>query len=496
MSALADGLAYVLSPSHFLFLFIGVTGGIVVGALPGLTGSVGIILLLPFLYYLEPATALIMLSGMFCGAIYGGSISAILISTPGTPSAAATVLDGYPLAQKGEAGKAIGVATIASTTGGIISTICMIFISPQLAKFALKFGPEEYFALMVFGLTVIASVSGASLVKGLVSGFFGLLIASIGIDELTGYARFSFDIPNLMTGFPMLPVLIGLFAISQIFIELGNVGKELKRYDQKIRGVLPTWKEFKRLIPVIIPSSFLGTFIGIIPGTGGTIASFMAYNEAKRLSKDPDSFGKGNLAGVAAPEAANNGTTGGAMVPLLTLGIPGDVITAVMLGALLLIGVRPGPLLFKQNPQIIHALFVGFMLAQFLILGLGLASVRVFPRVLKVPISFLFPIIFALCFLGSFSLNNSIYDMLVALLFGVIGYFMRKHGYAVAPMILGVILGPLAERELGKALIISHGNWLTLVQSPIAVFFYGISILSVTYSLLRVRSSRKKAKAG
>ncbi len=492
MSGLIEGLSYVLNPSHFPFLFIGVAGGIVVGALPGLTGSVGIILLLPFLYYLEPATSLIMLSGMFCGAIYGGSISAILISTPGTPSAAATVLDGYPLSEKGEAGKAIGVATLASTMGGIISTLCMIFISPQLARLALKFGPEEYFALMVFGLTVIASVSGASLVKGLISGFFGLLIASIGIDELTGYARFSFDIPNLMTGFPMLPVLIGLFAISQIFIELANVGKELKRYDQKIKGVLPTWREFKRLVTVIIPSSFLGTFIGIIPGTGGAIASFMAYNEARRFSKDPDSFGKGNLAGVAAPEAANNGTTGGAMVPLLTLGIPGDVVTAVMLGALLLIGVRPGPLLFEQNPQIINALFVGFMLAQFLILGLGLASVKVFPRILKVPISILFPVIFALCFLGSFSLNNSIYDMFVALLFGVIGYFMRKHGFAAAPMILGVILGPLAERELGKALIMSHGNWATLFQSPIALVFYGISILSVTYSLLRMQRLKRK----
>ena len=495
MSGLIEGLSYVLNPSHFPFLFIGVLGGILVGALPGLTGSVGIILLLPFLYYLEPATSLIMLSGMFCGAIYGGSISAILISTPGTPSAAATVLDGYPLSEKGEAGKAIGVATIASTMGGIISTLCMIFISPQLARFALKFGPEEYFALMVFGLTVIASVSGASLVKGLISGFFGLLIASIGIDELTGYARYSFDIPNLMTGFPMLPVLIGLFAISQIFIELSNVGKELKRYDQRIKGVLPTWGEFKRLLKVIIPASFLGTFIGIIPGTGGAIASFMAYNEARRFSKDPDSFGKGNLAGVAAPEAANNGTTGGAMVPLLTLGIPGDVVTAVMLGALMMIGVRPGPLLFEQNPQIINALFVGFMLAQFLILGLGLASVKVFPRILKVPISILFPVIFALCFLGSFSLNNSIYDMFVALLFGVIGYFMRKHGFAAAFMILGVILGPLAERELGKALIMSHGNWATLVQSPIALVFYGISILSVTYSLLRMqRLKRKKGK--
>jgi putative tricarboxylic transport membrane protein len=492
MSGLIEGLAYVLAPGHFLFLLIGVAGGIVVGALPGLTGSVGIILLLPFLYYLEPATSLIMLSGMFCGAIYGGSISAILISTPGTPSAAATVLDGYPLAQKGEAGKALGVATIASTIGGIISTLCMIFISPQLARFALRFGPVEYFALMVFGLTVIASVSGKSLVKGLICGFFGLLIASIGIDELTGYARYSFDIPNLMTGFPMLPVLIGMFAVSQIFIELANVGKPLSRYNQKIRGVLPTWKEFKRLITVIVPCSLLGTIIGIIPGTGGAIASFMAYNEARRFSKDPESFGKGNLAGVAAPEAANNGTTGGAMVPLLTLGIPGDVVTAVMLGALLVIGVRPGPLLFRQSPQIIRALFVGFMLAQFLILALGLASVKLFPQVLRVPISVLFPIIFALCFLGAFSLSNSVYDMLVALLFGVLGYFLRKHGFPVAPVILGVILGPLTERELGKALIISHGDWLTLLRSPIAVFFYGISILSVSYSLLRLRRDRSR----
>ncbi len=496
MSALLDGLVYVLNPAHFLFLFLGVAGGIVVGALPGLTGSVGIILLLPFLYYLDAATALIMLSGMFCGAIYGGSISAILISTPGTPSAAATVLDGYPLAQKGEAGKAIGVATIASTMGGIISTLCLIFIAPQLARFALKFGPEEYFALMVFGLTVIASVSGASLVKGLLSGFFGLMIAAIGIDELTGYARYSFGIPNLMTGFPMLPVLIGLFAISQIFMELEKVGKPIKHYDQKIRGVLPTWKEFKQLLVVIIPSSFLGTFIGIIPGTGGAIASFMAYNEARRFSKNPDSFGTGVLAGVAAPEAANNGTTGGAMVPRLTLGIPGDGVTAVMLGALMLIGVRPGPLLFKQNPEIISSLFVGLMFAQFLILAIGLLSVRVFPKVLKVPVPILFSIILALCFLGSFSLGNSIYDMFVALLFGVIGYFMRKHGFSAAPIILGVILGPLAEREMGKALIMSHGNWATLFNSPIALVFYGISVLSVTYSMLRMRRAKLKQSPG
>ncbi len=493
MYAVLEAIIFVFHPVHFFFLFIGVAGGIVVGALPGLTGSVGIILLLPFLFYVEPAVALIMLSGMFCGAIYGGSISAILISTPGTPSAAATLLDGYPLSQKGEAGKAIGVATIASTTGGIISVLCLIFIAPQLARFAVRFGPVEYFALMVFGLTIIASVSGESLIKGLLSGFFGLFIATIGMDPVMGYPRFTFGFTNLLLGFPMVSVLIGLFAVSQIFIQLEGVGKPQKAFNQRIKNVLPNRSELKRIFRVIIPSSLLGTFLGIIPGTGGAIASFMAYNEARRFSKDPDSFGTGNIEGIAAPEAANNGTTGGAMVPLLSLGIPGDVVTAVMLGALMVIGIRPGPLLFEQNPQVMNALFVGLMMAQFLILGLGLLSVRVFPKILKVPVRILFPVILTLCFVGAFSLSNSVYDMMVAFIFGLIGYGLRKMGFAAAPIILGVILGPIAEQELGRALIMSHGDWSVLLQSPIAIFFYCISILSVSYSLKSGLRKRKKS---
>jgi len=489
-----QGFLYILQPLHFMFLFLGVAGGIIVGAIPGLTASVGIILLLPLVYHLDASTAIVMLCGMFCGAIYGGSISAILISIPGTPSAAATVLDGYPLAQKGEAGKAIGIATIASTTGGIISTFCLMFIAPQLARFALKFGPEEYFALMIFGLTIIASVSGESLVKGLISGFFGLLIATIGLDPITGYARFSFNIPNLMTGFPLLSVLIGLFAISQIFIQMEAVGEKSRHFRQKIKNVLPSFKELKRLSTVIIASSFLGTFIGIIPGTGGTIASFLAYSEAKRWSKNPESFGKGNIIGVAAPEAANNGTTGGAMVPLLSLGIPGDVITAVMLGALLLIGIRPGPLLFKEHPEIINSIFAGMLLANVLILLLGILSVRLFPQVLRTPAAILFPVIFTLCFLGAFSLNNSVYDMFIALVFGIIGYIMRKNNFPVAPVVLGVVLGPIAEDELGRALIISHGDLTVLFQSPLAIFFYVISIFSLLSSLKRQFSIHSKTK--
>jgi len=491
MDALIQVLAYVFSPVHFLFLVCGTAAGIVVGAIPGLSGSTGIVLILPFLPALGPTVGLLVMSGIFCGSMFGGSIASILIATPGTPSAAATVLDGYPMAQRGEAGRAIGIALIASTIGGIISSLCMIFISPQLATIALQFGPDEYFALMVFGLTVIASVTGTSLVKGLMSGFFGLLVGLIGLDEVSGYARYSFGFPILMSGLPLLPVLIGVFAISHVFSELENAGKALKRFDQKITGVLPTWRELKQLLPVILPSSVLGVILGIIPGTGGSIASFMAYNEAKRFSKDPDSFGKGNPVGIAAPEAANNGTTGGAMVPMLTLGIPGDVVTAVMLGALVLIGVRPGPLLFTQHPEIVNSLFVGFLMAQFIMLGLGLATVRIWPRVLLVPTQVLLPLILALCLIGTFSSGNSIFDLFVALAFGVIGFFVNKYGFSPAALILGVILGPLAERELGAALIIAHGDWAQLFRSPLALVFFGISLLSVAYSMLRLSRAKK-----
>ncbi|MEN6600207.1 MAG: tripartite tricarboxylate transporter permease, partial [Rectinema sp.] len=354
MTGIINAILYVLANFHFLI--IGVAGGIIVGAIPGLSGSTGIILMLPFLIYIDPPAALIMMSGLFCGSMFGGSAASILVSTPGTPSAAATVLDGYPLAKKGEAGKAMGVALVASTLGGILSTLCLIFLAPQLAKIALKFGPPEYFALMIFGLTIMASVSSASLTKGFLSGFFGLLLSMVGLNPTLGTERFTFGITRLLTGFSMMPVLIGLFAVSEVFAQLellseGKIVQLSKKH--KIGSIMPTKKEMKSLWKVILGSSVLGTIIGIIPATGGSIASFMAYNETKRFSKDPDSFGTGNLAGIAAPESANNATTGGAMIPLLTLGIPGDVVTSVMLGALMIIGVQPGPLLFSQSPQIV-----------------------------------------------------------------------------------------------------------------------------------------------
>jgi putative tricarboxylic transport membrane protein len=494
MTGVVEGLVYVLS--HLHFLIIGVAGGIIVGAIPGLSGSTGIILMLPFLIYIDPAAALIMMSGLFCGSMFGGSIASILISTPGTPSGAATVLDGYPLAKKGQAGKALGVALVASTAGGIFSTLCLIFLAPELAKIALKFGPSEYFALMIFGLTIMASVSSSSLTKGLLSGFFGILISMVGLNPTLGTERFTFGVTRFLTGFSMMPVLIGLFAISEVLaqLELFNEGKIIQLSKKhKIGAIMPTWKEMKTLWKVILGSSILGTIIGIIPATGGAIASFMAYNEAKRFSKDPDSFGKGNLAGIAAPEAANNATTGGALIPLLTMGIPGDVVTSVMLGALMIIGVQPGPLLFSQSPQIVNALFMGFMLAQFLMLGMGYLSIRASNLILKVPLGILYPTILCLCLLGAYSLGNSVYDVVLALVFGIIGYFMKKYGFSAPSVILGIILGPIAEQELSRALIISHGDWTVLVRSPLSIMFYVFAILSVIYSLGGFRKKKKTA---
>jgi putative tricarboxylic transport membrane protein len=317
----------------------------------------------------------------------------------------------------------------------------------------------------------------------------------VGLNPTLGTERFTFGITRLLTGFSMMPVLIGLFAVSEVFAqsELLSEGKIVQLSKKhKIGSIMPTKKEMKGLWKVILGSSVLGTIIGIIPATGGSIASFMAYNEAKRFSKDPDSFGTGNLAGIAAPESANNATTGGAMIPLLTLGIPGDVVTSVMLGALMIIGVQPGPLLFSQSPQIVTDLFVGFMMAQFIMLALGYLSIRASNLILRVPLGILYPTILCLCLLGAYSLGNSVYDVMLALIFGIVGYFIKKYGFSAPSIILGLILGPIAEQELSRALIISHGDWTVLVRSPLAILFYVFAVASIIYSFRSFKKSKAK----
>lgn len=479
----------------FLLMVFGVVVGIILGALPGLTASMGIILLLPLVYRLPSATALIMLCGLFCGGMYGGSISAILLKTPGTPSASATVLDGYPLCEQGKAGKALGVSIISSFIGGLISTICLILIAPQLAKLALRFQAADYFSLSIFGLTIMASSSGKNIVKGLISGCIGLLASCVGIDTIVGINRLTFNNMYLAGGFALLPVLIGVFAVSEVFTQVQNPIQNSGPSTQQVKHILPSWLEIKGFLPAALVGSVLGVFIGIIPGTGGAIACFLAYNLAQKFARDKNLFGKGALSGVAAPEASNNATTGGALIPMMCLGVPGDVVTSVMLGALILIGVRPGPLLFVENADIVYSIFTGMFVIQFLMLGFGLLCARFSPHVLKVPYTLLMPIIIILCVVGSFSLNNTTYDVLVALSFGVLGYFMKKFGYPGAPLVLGVILGPMAEENLNRALLASNNDWSILLRKPISLAFIILSALSIAWSIYSASRKEKKTEA-
>ncbi|TXT41949.1 MAG: hypothetical protein FD137_2435 [Spirochaetes bacterium] len=493
MALFLQGFLSIFDPLTFLFVTLAIIGGIIIGAIPGLTSSMGIILLLPMVYKLPPEVSLLVMAGLYCGGMYGGSISAVLINTPGAPAASATVLDGYPLTKKGQAGKALSTALIGSFFGGLFSTFCLALIAPQLAKVALKFQAAEYFSLSIFGLTIMAGSSTKNIVKGLISGFFGLLISTVGIDTIVGIERFTFGNPYVMGGFAMLPVLIGIFALSQFFED--SEGKKAGEYEivkQDLSNFMLTPKEIKVIFPAMLIGAIVGTIIGIIPGTGGAIACFLAYDIVRNLSKKKDLFGTGILEGVAAPESANNGTTGGALIPMLTLGIPGDVTTAIMLGGLLLIGVRPGPMLFVERPQVVYSLLAGMFVIQFMMLGLGLGAAKISPKILDIPPTLLMPIVAVFCVVGAFTLGNSLYDVLVAFAFGIIGYFMRKRGYPGAPMVLGVILGPMAEENLNRALIVSRNDWGVLMKRPISATFLVISVLTIAWSFY---SAKKKAQA-
>ena len=488
LSLLWSGLQTTFSFAIFPFLVIGVTGGIVIGALPGLTATMGVAVLLPFTFGMEATKALVMLCGIYIGAIYGGSISAILLKTPGTPAAAATVLDGYELARKGEAAKALSVSAIASFIGGMASTIMLITISPILAGFALRFGAPEYFALAVFGLSIIASISGKSPVKGLLSGMFGLLISTVGLDPVTSFPRFTFGQINLYNGFAIIPVLIGLFALAEAFVQMEKIFEGSQTIDTNFKRGMVSLKETLALLPTMIKSALIGTFIGAIPGAGADIAAFVSYNEARRSSKRGKEFGTGCLEGVAAPEAGNNGVTGGAMVPLLTLGVPGDAVTAILLGALIIQGLQPGPLLFTKNADIVYGLFSSLLVGNILMLALGLLCVRLFCRVVELSKRIIIPTIITLSIVGAYSMNNSIFDVWVCIGFGVIGYLMQKVDMPSSPIILAVILGPMAESNLRRAVLMYQGSYSFLWTRPIGVVFLVLAALSLYSSYRRAHS--------
>ena len=474
------------TPSSMMFILIGVTMGIMVGCLPGLTATMGCALLIPFTFSMPPIQGLLMLMGLFTGAIYGGSISGVLIGTPGTPAAAATLIDGYPLSLKGEAGKAIGISTVASFVGGAIGAIIMAFLAPQIAQFGLHFGPPEFFALAIFGLTMIISISGESLLKGAIAALVGLMITTIGFDPLSGVPRFTFGNENLLGGITFIPALIGLFGFAQVFrnIERMEIVPQVK---SKVGKILPSFKEVKSLLPTMFKSGGIGSMTGSVPGLGADIAAFVAYGEAKRTSKEPEKFGKGILEGVAAPEAANNGATGGAMIPMLTLGVPGDAVTAVLLGALTIHGFQPGPLLFRDHLDIVYPIFAGMILCQLVLLIVGLSGARLFAKLINIDIKILTPIIFLLCIVGSYSMRFSFFDVGLALGIGVLAYFMGKAKFPVSPILLALILGPMAEQNMRRSLMLSHDDLTIFFTRPISAAFLVLAVFMAVTSYLRFK---------
>lgn len=481
----------IFNPINFIFVFIGVVAGVIVGALPGLTATMGVALLIPFTFGLDPVHGLIMLVGLFSGGIYGGSISAILIGVPGTPSAAATALDGFVMGKKGLAGKAIGMATIASFVGGTTGALVMTLCSPQLAKIALKFGPPEFFALAFFGLGIIITISGKSILKGLISGIFGLMITMIGFDPLSGVPRLTFNSTELLGGITFIPALIGLFGYSQVFQNIEKI-LTLPAVKSEVKNVLPSFKEIRNVLKTMIKSAFIGSFIGAVPGTGCDVAAFVSYGEARRSSKNPEKFGTGILEGVAAPEAGNNGATGGAMIPMLTLGVPGDAVTAVLMGALTIHGFQPGPLLFRDHPEIVYPVFAGMILAQFVMLMVGLAGARTIGSLINIDRRILTPIIFFLCVVGSYVIRFSFFDVGVSLVIGIIAYFMNYYGFPGSPILLALILGPMVEQNLRRSLLISHGDPMIFFTRPISASFIIIGILIIITSYYRIKKAMER----
>ncbi|EWY41780.1 C4-dicarboxylate ABC transporter permease [Skermanella stibiiresistens SB22] len=470
-------------PMALLLALIGVALGIVIGALPGLTATMGVAILLPFTFGMDPLSGLLMISGVFFGGIYGGSIPAILLKIPGTPAAAATAIDGYELTKQGKAGIALGTATLSSFLGGLLSVIVLIFMARILAGFALEFSASESFALAVFGLTIIASISGASPIKGLIAGFAGLLLATVGLDPMGGFPRFTAGYTELFT-VPFIPVMIGLFAAAEAFksMEEPEVRGALKT---ALGRIIPPWSAFRGVIVTILRSSGLGILIGIIPGAGADIAAYVAYNETKRFSKAPQNFGKGELSAVAACESGANGCTGGALLTMLTLGIPGDAVTAVMLGALTLQGLQPGPLLFQDHADLVFTLFAGMIFCYVAMLFMGFASLRFMGRILQMPKSVLTPVILALCIVGTYAINNSMFDIGIMLAAGVVGYFMQKWDFPASPVVLALIMGPMAEASLRRALSLSNGSYDFLYTRPITVVLLSAAALSLLVPLLR-----------
>jgi len=467
LNYLSIGFGVALQPINLFYCFAGVFIGTLIGVLPGI-GPVGAMsLLLPTTFKTTPEAAIIMLAGIYYGAMYGGSTTSILVNIPGEAASVVTCLDGYQMARQGRAGPALGIAAFGSFIAGTLSILGLMLVAPPLSRFALKFGPPEYFTLMVLGLTVLIYLAHGSMPKALIMAAFGIVLGLIGMDSINARPRLTFDRMELMDGVGLVPIVMGLFGISEVLL---NIEQKIRRdiFQTKIKGLMPTAKDWRDSAGPIARGSVLGFFLGILPGGGAVISSFISYAVEKRVSKHPERFGKGAIEGVAAPEAANNAATGGAFIPLMTLGIPPNVIMAMLLGAFMIHGVQPGPLMMKQNPGLFWGVIASMYIGNGMLLILNLPLIGMWVQVLKIPYKILFPLILLFCLIGVYSVSNAVFDIYIMLIFGILGYLMKKFEYEGAPLVLAFVLGPLLENNLRKSLIMSQGDFSIFFTRPLS----------------------------
>jgi len=486
---LLNGAWVVLQPMNFLMILIGLIFGLVVGILPGFGSPMGCALLIPFTFSLAPIQGILIMVAMFATSTYAGSITSILYKIPGEAPGIATTFDGYEMTKQGRAGLALGTAIFSSCLGGIFGVITLILIAPRLSAVALTFGDAEYFGMAVLGLSVCAGIGGGSALKNVLSGLAGLFLATWGIDDVTGVERFTFGTETLIMGISFVPAIIGLFAIGEVFeyveTSLKDKGKQKLQMQEKVKIGLPPFREIWRMKWLYLRSAILGNFLGVLPGIGAMAAAFFGYSEAVRWSKNPEKFGTGIIDGVAAPETANNAAAAGTMVPLLTLGIPGNAFTAVMTGAFIIHGIRPGPMMMIQEPDLVNSIFAGMFFSNILIILAGIIGIKFLVKVLNIAYSKVGAIILLFCVIGSYSIRNSMTDVFITFCFGLLGYFMRKYGYGLAPMVLGMILGPLCESSFQRAMIISDKNFIEVATRPLTGAMLAFALISLCYPWIR-----------
>ena len=492
LESFLSGLGVVFQPMNLLILTSAVFIGFIGGALPGISGVILVVIPLPVTYGMEPTQAFMLLTAIYGSTVFSGLITAILYRAPGTPEAVMTAFDGYPMTQQGEAGKALGIGVLSSAVGGLVGTIALIIFTPMLASVALKFSSPEYFALAILGLTVVASLGGR-LILGLIGATLGLLIATIGIDPLTGTSRYTFDNLNLAEGVGLIPVIVGLFAVSEVMKR--SLSRDAEQPLTKVKIKIFDAPILKKIGVTLSRSSILGVIIGILPGIGASTAAMVSYSETVRWSKHPEKFGKGAPEGIAAPEAANNAAAMGALVPLFALGIPGSGTTAIILGAFIMHGLQPGPMFMLTSSDLIYAVFAGLFVVNFMILAFSKPFIKLFTRLLNVPYSALGPIILMCCIVGTYSVRNSMFDVWLMLGFGVLGFLLEKIKFPLVSIILGLVLGPIAESELRRSLAMSQGDLGIFFSRPISASLIAIAVLLLGTTIVIALRKRARTKA-